>query len=126
MKIVWTLVVLVVLGYVGSSCSVVDLSHRHVRLTVERGDRVVPVAAGIGALPGGGWSSLHTHDGTGVIHVEPVPGDYGPFTLGRFFTAWGESLEGAVVYLNGVQVADGPSVPLSNGDKIVVILRAGS
>jgi len=34
--------------------------------------------------------SLHTHDSTGIIHVEaPVPGT---FTLGQFFDIWGEPL----------------------------------
>ena len=44
--------------------------------------------AGIGIDPQGRFiAPLHTHDGTGVVHIESER-PY-PFTLGQFFTVWG-------------------------------------
>ncbi len=60
--------------------------HQHLDLFVD-GTRVV-VPSGIGIDPGGTFlAPLHTHDDTGIIHVEsPVRRDY---TLGEFFGVWG-------------------------------------
>jgi hypothetical protein len=47
----------------------------------------VPVPAGIGIDPAVGFAPLHTHDASGVIHVEsPTVRTY---TLGQFFAVWG-------------------------------------
>ena len=35
-------------------------------------------------------SALHTHDATGIVHIES--GEDIPFTLGQFFTEWGQPL----------------------------------
>jgi hypothetical protein len=63
--------------------------HQHLDLFVD-GRRVV-VPQGIGIDPGGGFLvPLHTHDDSGIIHVEsPVERDY---TLGEFFGVWGVQL----------------------------------
>jgi hypothetical protein len=63
--------------------------HQHLDLFVD-GKRVV-VPAGIGIDPGGRFLvPLHTHDSSGVIHVEsPVERGY---TLGEFFGVWGVRL----------------------------------
>jgi hypothetical protein len=60
--------------------------HQHLDLFVD-GKRIV-VPQGIGIDPGGGFLvPLHTHDDSGIIHVEsPVKRDY---TLGEFFGVWG-------------------------------------
>jgi hypothetical protein len=60
--------------------------HQHLDLFVH-GKRVV-VPSGIGIDPGGAFLlPLHTHDDSGVIHVEsPVHRDY---TLGEFLGVWG-------------------------------------
>jgi hypothetical protein len=45
------------------------------------------VPAGIGIDPAVGYAPLHTHDPSGVIHVEsPTVRTY---TLGQFFAVWG-------------------------------------
>ena len=45
------------------------------------------VPAGIGIDPAVGFAPLHTHDASGVIHVEsPTVRGY---TLGEFFAVWG-------------------------------------
>jgi hypothetical protein len=68
--------------------------HIHVRLRIFVGSRQVPVPAGIGIDPAGGpLASLHTHDASGIVHVEadrPFP-----FTLGQFFSVWGVRLSRA-------------------------------
>lgn len=72
--------------------------HAHVSLFVE-GERVaIPPAVGVvdpvivdGFVENGSclyW--MHTHDGTGLVHIEPpVAGDY---TLGQLFDVWGRTL----------------------------------
>ena len=62
--------------------------HQHLDLFVN-GERVT-VPANIGIAPGVGIAILHTHDSSGVIHVEsPERRD---FTLGDFFDVWGVRL----------------------------------
>jgi hypothetical protein len=60
--------------------------HQHLDLFIN-GDKVT-VPANIGIDAGGGFiSDLHTHDPSGIMHVEsPTERD---FTLGQFFGVWG-------------------------------------
>jgi hypothetical protein len=59
--------------------------HQHLDLYVD--GRKVTVPAGIGIDPAVGYAPLHTHDASGVIHVEsPTERSY---TLGEFFAVWG-------------------------------------
>jgi hypothetical protein len=61
--------------------------HIHVRLRIFVGGQPVPVPAGIGIDPAVGYAPLHTHDASGVIHVEsPTVRTY---TLGELFDVWG-------------------------------------
>jgi hypothetical protein len=62
--------------------------HQHLDLFVD--GRRVPVPAGIGIDPAVGYAPLHTHDASGVIHVES-PTDL-TYTLGDFFAVWGVRL----------------------------------
>jgi hypothetical protein len=58
--------------------------HQHLDLYVDGAK--VPVPAGIGIDPAVGFAPLHTHDASGVIHVEsPTVRGY---TLGEFFAVW--------------------------------------
>jgi hypothetical protein len=62
--------------------------HQHLDLYVD--GRRVPVPAGIGIDPAVGYAPLHTHDASGVIHVEsPTVRTY---TLGELFAVWGVRL----------------------------------
>jgi hypothetical protein len=65
--------------------------HIHQHLDIFVNGRRVPVPAGIGIDAAESFiSPLHTHDATGVIHVEsPV---VEPFTLGELFGVWGVRL----------------------------------
>jgi hypothetical protein len=65
--------------------------HIHQHLDVYVAGRHVVVSAGIGIDPAGRFiSPLHTHDTSGVIHVESPT--VRPFTLGEFFGVWGVRL----------------------------------
>lgn len=66
-----------------------DDHHYHAHLSILYQGQEVTVPGGIGIPDGGSclyW--LHTHDDTGLIHVEaPAANDRG-FTLGQFFDVW--------------------------------------
>lgn len=77
--------------------------HAHVSLFVEAERVAIPPAVGVvdpvivdGFVENGSclyW--MHTHDGTGLVHIEPpVEGDY---TLGQLFDVWGHPLASDVV-----------------------------
>jgi hypothetical protein len=73
--------------------------HSHVRMYVDGQENLVPAGIGIGpplqmigavVVGGSCFSWLHTHDESGIIHVEsPVQRT---FTLGDFFDIWGQPL----------------------------------
>jgi hypothetical protein len=104
--------------------------HQHLDLYVD--GRPVPVPALIGIDPAVGFAPLHTHDTSGVIHVEsPAVRSY---TLGQFFAVWGvrftpTDLGGyhagggrrLRVYVNGVLDRDDPTaLVLAPHQEIVV------
>ncbi|MES1247057.1 MAG: hypothetical protein ABUS54_05215 [Actinomycetota bacterium] len=63
--------------------------HAHLDVYVD-GQRVtVPALVGID-VPDQFITELHTHDTTGIIHIESP--DVRPFTLGQFFGEWNEPL----------------------------------
>jgi hypothetical protein len=96
--------------------------HHHVHLSIFYNGKQLTVPEGVGIIgvPGKDppfiyhgkcfyW--LHTHDKTGIIHIEPTTGS-ATFTLGNFFDIWGEPLSptqvanltvgSLAVYENGV------------------------
>jgi len=98
--------------------------HAHLTIYASGARRVVPAGIGIpgpqqvvdGLVAGGKclyW--LHTHDATGVVHIEsPVRRVY---TLGQFFDVWGRPLSDTQVggatghvtaFVNGKRLADDP------------------
>jgi hypothetical protein len=108
-------------------------THQHLDLFVD--GQSVPVPADIGINVAAGFlAPIHTHDTTGIIHVEsPTVRD---FTLGGFFDIWGvrfgahciggecdgngRSLE---VFVNGKRVSGDPrAVKLEPHQEIVVAL----
>lgn len=73
--------------------------HAHLALFVDGQQIAIPAAIGIvrpfrernGFVDeGNGFYWLHTHDATGVVHIESP--DARPYTLGNFFDIWGEPL----------------------------------
>jgi len=104
--------------------------HAHVSLFVEGDQKAIPPAIGITdpffrddyVIGGDCWYWLHTHDGTGVIHIEPP--DDGAYTLGQLFDVWGQQLsdEGVAgfsgevsVFVNGTR---------HNGDPREIVLTS--
>ena len=68
--------------------------HYHAHLDIMDSTQPVEVPAGIGFVIQNGQevalTSLHTHDTTGIIHIESATKV--PFTLGQVFTEWGVGL----------------------------------
>ena len=104
--------------------------HAHALLSIfVRGEQVtVPPEIGIDRA-GGLISPIHTHDDTGVVHLE-ADEPY-PFTLEQVFAIWGQSMsssqlgpertgagEQVHVYVNGEPAA--PDTQISDRDNIVV------
>jgi len=83
------------------------VEHIHVHLDVLDDGQPVPVPANIGIdTARGAISPLHTHDTSGVIHIEsPVKRQ---FSLGEFFSEWGVSL--SADNIGGLRATDGKSV----------------
>ena len=108
--------------------------HIHAHLDVNVDGQPVEVPAGIGIdRSRRGISPLHTHDPTGVIHIEsPVKQ---AFTLGEFFTEWDVTLspnnvgglhvgdgKALRIFVNGTQVTANPAALVINAhDEIALI-----
>jgi hypothetical protein len=106
--------------------------HIHAMLHVYVNGLLVPVPAEIGLDPAKHIeSSLHTHDHTGIVHMEAAH-PYN-FTLGDFFSVWGVKLGPARLggltgyggdklhfYLNGQPLSNPAAHVLHNGDSIVI------
>jgi hypothetical protein len=106
--------------------------HIHALLHIYVGGLLRPLAANIGLDSAKGLeSSMHTHDATGIIHMEaPRPFNY---TLGDFFSVWGVKLGPAQVgglkgaggyrlhfYLNGKPLRNPAALVLHKDDSIVI------
>jgi hypothetical protein len=72
--------------------------HSHLTLIANGAQRAIPLAIGINnpfiiqdfVVAAGCYYWLHTHDATGIIHVEaPITTT---FTLGQLFAIWGQPL----------------------------------
>jgi hypothetical protein len=106
--------------------------HIHALLRIYVNGLLAPLAADIGLAPSKGIeSSMHTHDGTGIIHMEaPHPFNY---TLGDFFMVWGVKLGPDQVgglhglggdhlhfFLNGRPLSNPAAHVLRKGDSVVI------
>jgi hypothetical protein len=60
--------------------------HAHLDVIVDGNAVAVPASIGIDNVHGS-ISPLHTHDTSGIVHIESP--DQSTFTLGQFFTEWG-------------------------------------
>jgi hypothetical protein len=103
--------------------------HQHLDIYVNGKKEAVPQYIGIN--PGAGWlTQIHTHDPTGVIHVEADKNR--GFTLGQVFDVWGVRFTSTCVgsYCNDVKVyRDGKlwpgnprTIPLQNHEEIAVVV----
>lgn len=64
--------------------------HYHAHLDIIVRGTPAKVAANIGIDPKKGITALHTHDYSGIVHIESAADV--PFTLGQLFTEWGQPL----------------------------------
>jgi hypothetical protein len=110
----------------------VEKFHIHALLHIYVNGLLSPVPAEVGLDPAKGiLSSMHTHDKSGVIHMEAAKPF--PYTLGDFFAVWGVKLGPAQVggltglggdhlhfYVNGRTLADPAAYHLRNHDNIVI------
>ncbi len=90
--------------------------HSHLALYDHGKQIAIPQFIGFAPTPTGGclyW--LHTHDASGIIHIESpqlAPNGSNGFTLGMLFDIWGEPLGP-----DGVAGIDGPVTAYVNGAK---------
>jgi hypothetical protein len=106
--------------------------HIHAMLHIYVNGLLSPIPADIGIeVSKGRETSLHTHDATGIIHMET--NHRYPFTVGDFFSVWGVKLGPAQLggltglggdhlhfYLNGKTLANPAAHVMHNGDSIVI------
>jgi hypothetical protein len=117
--------------HVGCNVTEMFTEHLHPRLTIQHGSAAVTIPANIGIVQTAGvvlclyW--LHTHDESGMIHVE-APG--GNFTLADFFAVWGQPLSSTRVgpytghvraFVDGAPYKGAPqNIPLLDGEQILL------
>jgi hypothetical protein len=115
--------------------------HFHVHLAIFDDGKQIQIPKFLGMVPttsGGCLYWIHTHDATGIIHVESpdvlAPQGNGEYTLGMLFDIWGEPLgpEGVAgftgpvtAYVNGTPYSgDLRSIPLVSHQQIVLEVGA--
>jgi hypothetical protein len=95
----------------GIQCNVIEqlLFHIHTHIDIFVNGQLIYIPPQIGIIPGKCIYWMHTHDGTGVIHIEsPIKRD---FTVGQFFDLWKSKLNNLQVFDN---ISNGKDVPPSN------------
>lgn len=96
--------------------------HIHPHLTIRVDGREEPLPANIG-LTGSCMAEIHTHDGSGTIHVESVSAGK-TFTLKEIFTVWDKPLErpgyNLTATANGQPVSDPASIVLDDRQQIIL------
>jgi hypothetical protein len=109
-----------------------EIFHIHALLHIYVGGLLSPLPANIGLDSAKGLeSSMHTHDSTGIIHME-APHAFN-YTLGDFFSVWGVKLGPAQVggltgyggshlhfYLNGKPLSNPAALVLHKEDSVVI------
>jgi hypothetical protein len=121
----------------GIQCNAIEqlLFHNHAHLDIFIGGQPYTVPSQIGIIPGKCIYWLHTHDDSGVIHIEsPVTRN---FTLGQFFDIWKKRFSNVqifdnianatnvmAVYVNGNKIngeADYRNINLQEHDQIAIV-----
>jgi hypothetical protein len=106
-------------------------THEHLDLYLNGRHVAVPANVGIGSNPRY-YSPLHTHDRTGILHVESPTNT--TYTLGQFFGVWGVRLTSTCVgtyctrgnralraFVDGKPFAGDPAqIPLRRHEEIVL------
>jgi len=121
-------------------------NHFHTRVVVVDGGNLLTIPAYVG-IRSDCIYWLHTHDDSGVIHVEtPITEFSTTFTLGDFFSVWGQPIDSSRVAAATVEsgqtmrvwVQEGPSaqarswsknpaaIPLHDCELITVVIGSGT
>lgn len=108
--------------------------HVHSHVAIFYNGRQVELPGFIGAVPsgdGGCFYWVHTHDGSGIVHIEAPAGTYGrQYTLHDLFAIWGlpvtkasiGSLRGPIrTYVNGTRIDGSPAKILLRSQQQIVI-----
>lgn len=115
-------------GYIQEHKDLAMHFHPKLRIEIDGKEQLIPRNVGISDK---GMRYVHTHNATGELHIEgPKPQDY---YLRDFFTIWGKKYTGSCIFdyctndthevqmwLNGVQIEDGPDLLLVDHDDIVI------
>lgn len=101
----------------GIQCNAVEqlVFHNHAHLDIFINGQPYTVPSQVGIVPNKCIYWLHTHDDSGIIHIEsPVTRN---FTLGQFFDIWKKKLSNTQIFDNTVNGTNAMSVYV-NGNKI--------
>jgi len=104
--------------------------HYHAHLDIIVNGSAVPVPADLGFViangQGLGITVLHTHDTSGIVHIESPTNS--PYTLGQFFTEWGVRLGpgeiGGLTNTNGNALRVYVDGKVFSGDPASIVLRS--
>jgi hypothetical protein len=115
-----------------------SILHHHIQLSIFVDGQQAVVPAGIGYSPElQVFSPLHTHDDTGIVHVESADPNFEP-VLGQFMDVWGvyftsscigsecsSGSQGLRVYVDGKEYTGDPTLlPLT--DMLSVVITFGT
>ncbi len=122
----------------GVRCDTIEYNafHVHAHLDIFINGQPFKIPAQVGIIPNKCLYWMHTHDDTGVIHLE-APVEY-TFTLGKFFGIWGKTFNDTRifdnvvsgnntldVYVNGNKVnGDYRDIKINRHDEIAVVYGA--
>jgi hypothetical protein len=88
--------------------------HAHIDMLIRGEPVVVPANVGID-IARQKISPLHTHDATGIVHIESAEDIQ--FTLGQFFTEWGQPLKANGI--GPITLAEGEALRVYRDGKLV-------
>lgn len=96
--------------------------HWHTQLMITSGGNQVTIPADIGITPTC-LEVLHTHDISGLIHIEPdTPAQGRVYTIGDFFVVWGKSFGSPIhMFLNGTEIPPSPTVGLYDRPEAITL-----
>ena len=101
----------------GIQCNAAEqlVFHNHAHLDIYINGQPYTIPSQIGIVPGKCIYWLHTHDDSGIVHIEsPVTRN---FTLGQFFDIWKKKFSNVQIFDNIANATNAMSVYV-NGNKI--------
>jgi hypothetical protein len=91
--------------------------HIHAHLDILVNGTTYTIPSDVGRIPGQCIYWMHTHDDTGVIHIESP--EKRNFTLGEFFDIWGKNFSNSQIFDNIVSEGDNSTLNVYvNGKKV--------